>query len=84
MTPVDSKDNIRKIEININRILIILIIILTFFLGRYSVPIEREIDTGFVSKKDEQPELIQEMIDKILMYDDLPVDNDLTRLQETF
>ncbi len=78
MTP-EKRD---KLVIFINRIIIILIIIMSFFLGRYSLPIEREISAPFRIVDDKNIGEIQEMIDVIAQYDDLEVDNDLERLKK--
>ena len=78
--PEEEIDHIKKMEILINRIFLILIVIVTFFLGRYSVPIEREIDAGFMLVDDKQDFVIQELIDEISRYDEINIDNDLSRL----
>jgi len=80
--PEEKINRIKKIEELVNKIFLILIITAAFFLGRYSVPIEKEIDFGIISVEDKQTPIIQELIDKISKYDDLDIDNDLSRLKK--
>jgi len=72
-----------KTQILINRVLLVTLGILLFLLGRYSIPLEDEISIPYKIVDDKnQSEEIKDLISTISKYDEIEIDNDLTRLQD--
>ena len=72
-----------KLHVTINKSLLIILAILIFLLGRYSVPMEIEIDIPYRIKTDtNNPKEVEELIVAISKYDETEIDNDLSRSEQ--
>jgi len=73
-----------QLELWLNRLLIFILIIVFFFLGRYSIFLDQEITFPYEVVVDyDVNDDIQNMLDQISRYDVIQIANDLSRLEKS-
>jgi hypothetical protein len=80
---MEGKYNYEKLHLIVNKLLLIIIAILLFFIGRYSVMVESEIKIPYeIIKDDNQNDKIKELLNMIENFDEIEINNELEVLNK--